>query len=523
MVSQSRILDRNGRPLVNEATREPQTSRLANLKTEFANHPTRGLTPPKLASILEEAELGDLIAQHDLFLDMEEKDAHIFAEMSKRRRALLGLEWRLDPPRKPSAHETKRAEQLTEMFEDVPDIEDIFLDALDAIGHGFAHLEIEWNDDPAYRLPDAIHHRPQSWFMVPQDNQNQIRLRDNTSDGEALWELGWIRHVHKAKSGYISRGGLHRILAWPFLFKNYSVRDLAELLEIYGIPVRLGTYPANATDAEKSTLLRAVSTLGHNAAGIIPEGMAIDFKEAANGTHDFFSAMIDWCERSESKAILGATLTSQTDSGSGAFALGGVHNEVRRDILVSDARQLAGTLSRDLVYPIAALNGLAPDGPNRCPRLVFDTTEPEDLDKRAERDVKIFGMGFEPSERYVQDLYGEDWHKRNAPPGNSKPAQQKDPQAALASTRATVPGNDNPFAAVDDYSDRLEASADEAVSALIDRIRDIANQATDFDSFQEALLEAFADLDPVDELPRVMQMAFATAELLGRDDVLEGS
>ncbi|MFP3454417.1 DUF935 family protein, partial [Bacillus sp. SIMBA_154] len=75
---------------------------------------------------------------------------------------------------------------------------------------------------------------------------------------EALWDHAFLIHTHKAKSGYLVRGGLHRILAWPYVFKNYSVRDLAEFLEIYGLPMRLGTYTAGATESEKFTLLRAV-------------------------------------------------------------------------------------------------------------------------------------------------------------------------------------------------------------------------------------------------------------------------
>ncbi|MFP3599880.1 DUF935 family protein, partial [Chryseobacterium sp. SIMBA_029] len=61
------------------------------------------------------------------------------------------------------------------------------------------------------------------------------------------------------------------------------MRDLAEFLEIYGLPMRLGTYPGGATEDEKFTLLRAVMDIGHRAAGIIPQGMQIDFKEAAKG------------------------------------------------------------------------------------------------------------------------------------------------------------------------------------------------------------------------------------------------
>lgn len=38
----------------------------------------------KLPRILEEAERGNLEAQSDLFCDMEERDGHLYAEMSKR-------------------------------------------------------------------------------------------------------------------------------------------------------------------------------------------------------------------------------------------------------------------------------------------------------------------------------------------------------------------------------------------------------------------------------------------------------
>ena len=46
----------------------------------------------RLPRILEEAERGNLEAQSDLFCDMEERDGHLYAEMSKRKRALLTLD-----------------------------------------------------------------------------------------------------------------------------------------------------------------------------------------------------------------------------------------------------------------------------------------------------------------------------------------------------------------------------------------------------------------------------------------------
>src|SRR5699024_7154485 len=134
----------------------------------------------------------------------------------------------------------------------------------------------------------AIELRPQRWFRLPQNApySRELRLRDNSVDGESLQPFGWIVHQHAARPGHFARSALGRVLAWPFLFKNYSVRDLAEFLEIYGLPMRLGTYPPGASDREKATLLRAVTSIGHAAAGIIPEGMAIEFQEAAKGASD---------------------------------------------------------------------------------------------------------------------------------------------------------------------------------------------------------------------------------------------
>ncbi|RCH08006.1 hypothetical protein CSC36_6095, partial [Pseudomonas aeruginosa] len=62
------------------------------------------------------------------------------------------------------------------------------------------------------------------------------------------------------------------------------------------------------------TLLRAVTGLGHAAAGIIPESMSIEFQEASKGSAEPFMAMMRWCDDSMSKAILGGTLTSQPAS-----------------------------------------------------------------------------------------------------------------------------------------------------------------------------------------------------------------
>ncbi len=146
---------------------------------------------------------------------MEERDAHIFAEMSKRKRAALNIEWTIESPPNPSAEEKSQTDMLRELIAGVPGQEDMILDALDGIGHGFSMLEIEWQQIGKNWLPKALHHRPQSWFQVSRFDQNKIHLRNNSPDGAELIPFGWIGHVHKAKSGYMARAGLHRGARWP--------------------------------------------------------------------------------------------------------------------------------------------------------------------------------------------------------------------------------------------------------------------------------------------------------------------
>ncbi|MFV9438833.1 phage portal protein family protein [Pseudomonas aeruginosa] len=156
------IVDMYGNPLRTQQLRKQQTAHLAGLAKEFANHPAKGLTPAKLAHILIEAEQGHLQAQAELFMDMEERDAHLFAEMSKRKRAVLGLDWTIEPPRNASAAEKADAEYLHELLLDLEGIEDLMLDCMDSASATAIALS-SWTgpsrDGSGCRRPSTTGHR----------------------------------------------------------------------------------------------------------------------------------------------------------------------------------------------------------------------------------------------------------------------------------------------------------------------------------------------------------------------------
>ncbi|MEQ1967372.1 DUF935 domain-containing protein [Xenorhabdus nematophila] len=373
------IVDIQGRPLQREVLKTPQTVKTAQMQRIYPDHPSRGMTIRKLPRILQAAELGDLSAQASLFGDMLERDGHIFAEMEKRKNALLTLDWSIEPPKRATAQEQAITAQVQEWFDALPEIEDIILNGMEAVGHGFSCQEIEWEQVDKVWLPRALHLRPHYWFRTLPEQRDEIRLRDNNGlYGSPLWPFGWLVHRHNARSGFVATSGLYRVLVWPYLFKNFSLRDLAEFLEIYGLPARIATYAPGTSDDDRDRLLDMLVRLGHDAVAAIPDGNEIKFESAASGGSDPFMAMINWAERTQSKIILGGTLTTQADGKSSTNALGNVHNEVRHDLMTADARQLEG-MFKSLIQMILALNGHTHVNPHRMPRFVFDTRAAVDL------------------------------------------------------------------------------------------------------------------------------------------------
>lgn len=534
----SRILGPDGQPITMPDLQEPQTSRLLHLQRELQSHPTRGLTPSRLARILDAAENGDLVGQCELFEDMEEKDGHIAAEMGKRRRACV-LDWDVVPPEGANAPEKKAAEQLSELLMEIPDFEDMVFDLTDAIGKGFACQEIEWHRLEGLWVPKTITHRPQSWFTLSRGYRQELRLRTHSVTtteagpvyGDPLTPFGWITHVHKAKSGYLERSALFRQLVWTYLFKNYSVGDLAEFLEIYGIPLRVGKYPASASEKEKATLLRALASIGHNAAGIVPEGMLLEFHNAATGDPKAFDLMISWCERNQSKVILGGTLTSGADGASSTNALGNVHNEVRKDLRDGDIRQVNTTLTRDLVFAIASLNGLAPGGLRRAPQFRLNAQEREDLGAFSSALPALVGMGVRPPVAWVHERLGIPVAQGNEPvlmpPG--MPSVMPTAVAAASAQTAWLTAAGAQVAAGSapallpppvQMQPQLAASLAPAVGGWIDQVRALVMRAQSLTEIRDGLDALLPDMT-LDQYATAMAEALRTAQLAGRYEVMQ--
>ena len=496
-------------------------------------HPAIGLTPLKVHALLTQAEAGNMNAMLALFEDMEERDLHLLAEMSKRKRTVAKLDWSIKAPKNADANEQKYTEVISELMGIIENFEDIITDSLDAIGKGFSCHELHWvREGNVWLINDMQWHVPQR-FTIDQFNQRELLLAGNgLGDDEPLWENAWLVHTHKAKSGYLVRGGLHRALVWSYVFKNYSVRDLAEFLEIYGLPLRLGTYPAGATDGEKLTLLRAVMEIGHRAAGIIPQGMMIDFKEAAKGSSDPFMDMIKWCEMSQSKAILGGTLTSQADGKSSTNALGKVHDETRLEIRDSDAKQLASSISRDVIGALMRIN--YPNvSPRRYPKFVFDLAETEDIGVYSEALPKLVGIGMQIPAPWAHKRLGIPMVSGDEPvlavPQTTNPTTQAPLTAQLPAIAMLNQATDTAIPA-ETTAESQRMALENGLDALLSNdmlgqigqrlTADMVEKLQGFDSFEEALGYLSDNVPDNPELLASLTQMIAISTAMGIDDQL---
>jgi len=522
------IIGIDGQPLrVTAPSRVDQTAKLGQLHREIADHPTNGLTPAKLASVYRRAMEGDLVSQARLAMDMEEKDAHIFAEVSKRRIAVQSVKWHIEPPKDATPAEEEGTEVVRQIVDEL-DIDDLLHGMSDAVLHSYSCSEYHWRMVDGYNIPTQPEHRPPDWFTTDHhgNQHNRLLLRDNSGTGQALRPLNWIAHIQRSRSAYLARAGLVRVLGWPFLMRAMAARDLAEFLEIYGLPLRIGTYPTGASEQEKSTLLRAVVGIGHAAAGIMPEGMNIEFKDAAKagaGGSPFMD-MMNWAEASISKAVLGGTLTSTAEATGMGSGASDTHNEVRKEISTSDRRQHGQTLERQLLRPIAALNTVM----RRAPRWVWDDEEPADMKAMSDSLPGLVDAGLRIPAAWAHERLnipqaeaGEEILTRQptAAPGLGL-MSQRTVRLGIPAAATQTPGT----ASADAVQDQIKlaaAQADHVVEGWAEQIRAMANEAESLADLKARIEAAFPDLQP-NGMADAMGDALAAAHLAGRYDILEG-
>lgn len=124
---------------------KPVRARIAagDVNDKYSTYPSNGLTPRRLARIFRAADDGDVTEQMELFEEMEEKDPHLFSQLQTRKLAVTGLDWEVQPFSDGELDKTI-ADFIDKQLKSIENLDDLFIDMLDAIGKGVSIMEIAW-------------------------------------------------------------------------------------------------------------------------------------------------------------------------------------------------------------------------------------------------------------------------------------------------------------------------------------------------------------------------------------------
>ncbi|CAM5764702.1 DUF935 domain-containing protein [Bosea minatitlanensis] len=523
MADAFRWLDAYGVPMrINRAalSRERAVPELTGIRHQFDEAVAPGLNPARLARTLRDAAMGEDYDFLTLAEEIEEREPHYRYVLETRKNAVTSLNAQVDP-----ASEDQRDVEIadflrnnvveTPAFQTLPDM------LMDGLNKGYAHVETIWETGSAW-IPRRYIWRDQRLFQFDRETRSQFRLRiQGEPDGVPLDPLKFITHVPLLKMGLPARNGLARVGAWSFMLKSFSMRDWAQFLEIYGMPLRLGKYSPGSSADDRAVLLSAVRNLGRDAAAIIPIGMEIDLIETKGFSDKPFESNVRFIDEQVSKLVIGKPGDGTASSKAGEEVL----DKVRADIRKSDARDLQLTLMEQLIRPVVDLNF----GPQKAyPKVHFPIPERKDLQVWANALAQLVDRGLEVEQSQIYDVVGLKEPAAGAkllrtpsaaeagagkPPGAGRPPPQTpvekasayrlDPRICLSCGPARLAADD-PEADPDEVEELVAEALDgwqPDLSPIVAAIRAAADEASSYEEFQAALNRLGTDL-PVQRLAR---------------------
>jgi len=426
-------------------------------------------------------------------------DAQVQATYQQRRLAVTSREWIVEPGdarRQSKAAADWLREQLQHVgWDRVTDR------MLWGSFYGYAVAELIYARDGQYVSLDAIKVRNRRRFAYDDNYQLRLLTPERMTEGE-LAEPPYFWH-YATGSDHDDEPyglGLAHWLYWPVLFKREGIRFWLTFLEKFGAPTAVGKYGPNATHEERRKLLAATEAIQTDAGVILPEGMVIELLEAARSGSVDYKSLHDTMDETIAKVVLGQTMTTEDGA---SLSQAKVHLQVRADLVKADADLVSESFNRGPVawlmqwnFPTAA-----------APKVWRVMEEPEDLTARAERDGKVFALGFKPSAAYIRQTYGDGWE----PDGS---ASSPLPPAFAAENSDQANAQDDYLAAL---LDRLGDRTGPLTDTWVARIRSEVQAADSFEDALDRLSGLLTEL-PLDQLGEALAQGFGTTQVAGQSD-----
>lgn len=196
-------------------------------------------------------------------------------------------------------------------------------------------------------------------------------------------------------------GNLAVAAFWVILKRN-NVADWAELGEIFGRPIREGTYDA-WDDKAREKLVEDIYNMGGAGVIVHPDGTKINLIQAGNisGGSDLYDRLHTICNNEISKIVNGNTLTTEAGD-RGTQALGTVQQEGEIDIAFFIKRRILDILNYEVTDVFSSMGIDTAGG-----KFVFVPPKKKDLSAQINIDCRLKNeMGLPIDDDYLYETYG---------------------------------------------------------------------------------------------------------------------
>jgi len=334
------------------------------------------------------------------------RDDQVKAAYQQRRLGVTQCNWSVEPASE-SGEDQAVAEFVKEALERI-DFDRITSQMLFGIFYGYSVGEIMWENEAGRIFIQDIKVRDRDRFRFNKNSELVLRQGAGREPKVMPRDKFWVFSHGSDNSDNPYGEALAHSLYWPVFFKRNGVRFWMIFLEKFGMPTIAAKLSAAdyQVPEKRAMALDIIDAVQADSGVVIPESFALDVVEASrSGTVDY-ETLKTAMDKSISKVILGQTMT--VDDGS-SHSQAQVHQGVKSSIVKSDADALSISFNQDVVKQLVLHNF----GPDVKPPTVWRRAEPEiDLKEVAERDNKIMSLGYEPTEEYIRETYGEGWVKK---------------------------------------------------------------------------------------------------------------
>lgn len=431
-------------------------------------------------------------------------DAHVGGCIRRRKSAVKGLERGLDRRRVGS----RTAKSVEAILADL-DLERIVGEILDAVLYGYQPMEITWARVGGLVVPVDVQSKPPEWFCFDTGNRLRFKTRSQPMEGEEVPPRKFL--LPRQEPTYANPYGFPDLsmVFWPLVFKKGGVKFWIGFAEKYGTPWAVGKVPRGTPQGDQDHLADRLEAMVQDAVAVIPDDASVEIIEAAgkSASADLYERLVLYCRSEVSIALTGTNQTVEADANR-ASATAGL--EVAEDIRDGDAAIVAAAINRLIRWTVEINWG--GDAP------LWEMWDQRALDEmRAARDKSVSESGARLTNAYWLRAY--DFQEGDlAAPTTAAPPFEKGGPGGISPSFAEAPPTTQLPTYVDRAADTLGRAAAPAWNAVLDQVRELVAKARSLAELSDALQAAFADLD-TGELTRVMQIAFAAAELAGVGDV----